>query len=84
MKELWGFHGNRVSARFEYEWHDEKGQWWRSHGNEQWQFNEIGLMETRDASINDVPIKESERRYFRNKDGVVEYKYGHPHDIHKK
>ena len=53
MKECWGFHGNRISARFEYEWHDGKGQWYRSHGNEQWQFNEIGLMETRDASIND-------------------------------
>ena len=53
MKELWGFNGNRISARFEYEWRDNKGQWWRSHGNEQWQFDGKGLMETRDASIND-------------------------------
>lgn len=42
MKELWGFHGNRISARFEYEWHDEQGQWWRSHGNEQWEFDAKG------------------------------------------
>jgi nuclear transport factor 2 (NTF2) superfamily protein len=42
MKELWGFHGNRISARFEYEWHDDQGQWWRSHGNEQWEFDAKG------------------------------------------
>lgn len=63
MKELWAFTENRISVRFEYEWHDEKGQWYRSHGNEQWEFDEMGLMRRRDASINDVPIQESDRRY---------------------
>ena len=62
MKELWAFHENRISVRFEYEWHDGNGQWFRSHGNEQWEFDEQGLMTRRDASINDVPIAESERR----------------------
>ena len=63
MKELWAFTGNRISVRFEYEWHDEAGRWFRSHGNEQWEFDEDGLMRRRDASINDVPIAESDRRY---------------------
>lgn len=81
MKELWGFHGNRISARFEYEWHDGQGQWWRSHGNEQWEFNAKGLMQRRDASINDVRIKASDRRYIRNpKTGLVEFPQGHPAD----
>jgi nuclear transport factor 2 (NTF2) superfamily protein len=62
MKELWAFHENRISVRFEYEWHDENGQWFRSHGNEQWEFDEEGLMSRRDASINDVLIEEPERR----------------------
>jgi nuclear transport factor 2 (NTF2) superfamily protein len=61
-KELWGFRENRMSVRFEYEWHDEKGQWYRSYGNEMWQFNDEGLMTHRFASINDAPIDESERR----------------------
>ncbi|QES49904.1 DUF1348 domain-containing protein [Streptomyces venezuelae] len=61
-KELWSYTGNRISVRFEYEWHDAAGQWWRSHGNEQWEFAEDGLMRRREASINDVPIEESERR----------------------
>jgi nuclear transport factor 2 (NTF2) superfamily protein len=61
-KELWTFTGNRISVRFEYEWHDEAGQWYRSHGNEQWEFASDGLMQRRDASINDYPINESERR----------------------
>ena len=64
MKELWCFTNNRISVRFEYEWHDEMGQWFRSHGNEHWEFDEEGLMKRRDASINDYPIKESERRYL--------------------
>ena len=63
MKELWCFTGNRISVRFEYESHDESGQWWRSHGNEHWEFDENGLMMRRDASINDYEIEESERRY---------------------
>ncbi|MES2308950.1 MAG: nuclear transport factor 2 family protein [Verrucomicrobiota bacterium] len=63
MKELWAFTDNRISVRFEYEWHDEKQQWYRSHGNEQWEFDSTGLMSRRDASINDIPILESERRY---------------------
>jgi uncharacterized protein len=63
MKELWCFTGNRISVRFEYESHDESGQWWRSHGNEHWEFAENGLMRRRDASINDYEIEASERRY---------------------
>ena len=61
-KELWSFGGNRIAVRFEYEWHDEGGQWYRSYGNEMWEFNEEGLMTRRYASINDVPIRETERR----------------------
>ncbi len=63
MKELWCFTGNRISVRFEYESHDASGQWWRSHGNEHWEFDDRGLMRRRDASINDYRIDESERRY---------------------
>ncbi len=63
MKELWAHTGNRISVRFEYEWHDETGQWYRTHGNEHWEFDEEGLMRRRDMSANDVPIEESERRY---------------------
>jgi nuclear transport factor 2 (NTF2) superfamily protein len=61
-KELWCFNGNRISVRFEYESRDAAGQWWRSHGNEHWEFDENGLMRRRDASINDYPIEEHERR----------------------
>ena len=61
-KELWAFTGNRISVRFEYEWHDAEGNWFRSHGNEHWEFDDDGLMRRRDASINDVPIRESDRR----------------------
>ena len=62
-KELWAFAGNRISVRFEYESHDRAGQWWRSHGNEHWEFDEqTGLMRRRDASINDYPIDEADRR----------------------
>jgi nuclear transport factor 2 (NTF2) superfamily protein len=63
MKELWCYQGNRISVRFEYESRDENGQWWRSHGNEHWEFDEDGYMRRRDASINDYEIDESERRY---------------------
>ncbi|MBV8885135.1 MAG: nuclear transport factor 2 family protein [Chroococcidiopsidaceae cyanobacterium CP_BM_RX_35] len=63
MKELWCFTNNRISVRFEYEWHNEVGQWFRSHGNEHWEFDAEGLMKRRDASINDFPIQELERRY---------------------
>jgi uncharacterized protein len=60
-KELWAFKDNRIAVRFEYEWHDENGQWYRSYGNENWEFNDQGLMQKRFASINDVSIQESER-----------------------
>ena len=63
MKELWTYTDNRISVRFEYEWHDETGQWYRTHGNEHWEFDEEGLMRRRDMSANDIPIEESERRY---------------------
>ncbi len=63
MKELWTYTDNRISVRFEYEWHDEAGQWYRTHGNEHWEFDEEGLMRRRDMSANDIPIEESERRY---------------------
>ena len=63
MKELWAFTDDRISVRFEYEWrHPESGQWFRTHGNEHWEFDEDGLMQRRDMSANDVPILESERR----------------------
>ena len=61
-KEIWGFRHNRIAVRFAYEWHDESGQWWRSYGNENWEFDENGLMKVRWASINDVAIEESERK----------------------
>jgi nuclear transport factor 2 (NTF2) superfamily protein len=64
IKEVWAFHGNRIAARFAYEYHDAAGNWFRAHGNEQWEFDEAGLMRRREASINDVPIKESERKFF--------------------
>jgi nuclear transport factor 2 (NTF2) superfamily protein len=62
-KELWAFMDNRIAVRFEYEWHDDAGQWFRSHGNENWEFAENGLMQRRFASINDQPIEESERKF---------------------
>jgi nuclear transport factor 2 (NTF2) superfamily protein len=61
-KSLWCFGDNRIGVRFQYEWHDESGQWVRAHGNEMWEFADNGLMRRREASINDVPIEESERR----------------------
>lgn len=60
-KELWGYHGNRMAVRFVYEWHDDSGSWFRSHGNELWEFDEHGLMRRRIASINDQPIAAGER-----------------------
>ncbi len=60
-KELWGFRNNRMAVKFQYEWHDADGQWYRSYGNELWEFAESGLMQRREASINDVAIGESER-----------------------
>jgi nuclear transport factor 2 (NTF2) superfamily protein len=63
-KELWAFHRNRIAVRFQYESHDAAGQWFRSYGNELWEFSDDGLMRRREASINDVAIDESERRIF--------------------
>ena len=64
IKELWAFEGNRIAVRFAYEWHDSSGTWFRSYGNENWEFDENGLMRLRLASINDLPIKETERKYY--------------------
>lgn len=61
-KELWAFRDNKIAVRFEYEWHDDQGQWYRSYGNENWLFNEDGLMAKRYASINDLKINESDRK----------------------
>ncbi|WP_445329384.1 nuclear transport factor 2 family protein [Xanthobacter lutulentifluminis] len=63
IKELWGLKDNRIAVRFQYEWRDADGAWYRSYGNEQWEFDENGLMRRREASINDVPIAEAERRF---------------------
>lgn len=63
IKELWCTSGNRIAVRFAYEWHDKHGSWFRSYGNENWEFTESGLMKSRIASINDLAIKESERKY---------------------
>ncbi len=64
IKELWAFHQNRIAVRFQYEWRDDSGQWYRSYGNEQWEFDEHGLMRRREASINDVPIRAGDRRFL--------------------
>jgi uncharacterized protein len=63
IKELWAFSGNRIAVRFAYEFHDDSGTWFRSYGNENWEFDENGLMRLRIASINDLPIKDSDRKY---------------------
>jgi nuclear transport factor 2 (NTF2) superfamily protein len=63
IKEVWAFDGNRIAVRFQYEFHDSAGSWFRAHGNEQWEFDEHGLMRRREASINDVPITEAERKF---------------------
>lgn len=67
-KTLWGFRDNRMAVTFEYEWHDDAGQWYRSYGNELWEFDQDGLMRRRIASINDAPIHESERRVFAHRE----------------
>jgi nuclear transport factor 2 (NTF2) superfamily protein len=64
VKELWAFHANRISARFCYEWHDSDGQWFRSYGNEQWEFDSNGRMQLRLASINDLPIASADRKFL--------------------
>ncbi|WP_011300631.1 DUF1348 family protein [Cupriavidus necator] len=63
IKELWAFGGNRIAVRYAYEWHDDSGNWFRSYGNENWEFSDDGLMVNRYACINDMPIKESERKF---------------------
>jgi nuclear transport factor 2 (NTF2) superfamily protein len=63
IKELWAFDGNRIAVRFAYEWHDDSGNWFRSYGNENWEFDEHGLMRQRFACINDLPIMESDRKF---------------------
>ena len=63
IKQVWAFHDSRIAVRFAYEWHDDSGSWFRSYGNENWEFDAHGLMRLRHASINDLPIKESERLY---------------------
>ena len=69
-KELWCFGANRISVRFEYESRDRAGRWWRSHGNEHWEFDELGYMRRRDASINDYPIDEADRRVHIDRDAA--------------
>lgn len=63
IKELWAFEGNRIAVRYAYEWHDDSGNWFRSYGNENWEFDENGLMARRFASINDLPIRETDRKF---------------------
>ena len=64
IKELWAFTADRIAVRFQYEWHDDSGNWYRSYGNEQWEFDDDGLMRRREASINDVSIIENQRKFF--------------------
>ena len=64
IKELWAWEENRIAVRFAYEWHDDSNHWYRSYGNENWEFNDQGFMMRRFASINDLPIKESDRKFF--------------------
>ena len=64
IKELWACSGNRIAVRFAYEWHDDSGQWYRSYGNENWEFNEQGFMMRRFASINDLPIRSEDRKFL--------------------
>ena len=69
IKELWAWEGNRIAVRFAYEWHDDSGSWFRAYGNENWEFDERGLMRLRHASINDLPIAESERKFHWDRSG---------------
>jgi nuclear transport factor 2 (NTF2) superfamily protein len=64
IKEIWAFHENHIAVRFQYEWHDDSGNWFRAYGNEQWEFDENGLMRRREASINDVPIRAEDRKFL--------------------
>lgn len=64
IKELWACEGNRIAVRFAYEFHDDSGNWFRAYGNENWEFDENGMMQLRIASINDLPIKETDRKYY--------------------
>jgi nuclear transport factor 2 (NTF2) superfamily protein len=64
VKDLWAYTGDRIAVRYQYEWHDADGNWRRSYGNELWEFDELGLMRRRESSINDVPILETDRRFF--------------------
>lgn len=75
IKELWGFRGNRIAVRFAYEWHDDSGTWFRSYGNELWEFDASGLMQRRVASINDVVIEAAERKFHWP---LGRRPYGHP------
>jgi len=70
IKELWTFAGNRIVVRFAYEWHDDSGQWYRSYGNENWEFTTGGLMARRYASINDLPIGETDRKFHWDRSGI--------------
>jgi nuclear transport factor 2 (NTF2) superfamily protein len=63
INEVWAFRDNRIAVRFAYEWHDDSGKWLRSYGNENWEFDDTGLMQRRIASINDLPIEDGERKY---------------------
>lgn len=69
IKELWAFDRDRIAVRFAYEWHDDSGNWYRSYGNENWEFDEHGLMRRRYASINDLPIRDAERKYHWDRSG---------------
>ncbi len=64
IKEVWAWHDNRIAVRFQYEWHDEAGKWFRAYGNENWEFSDEGLMRRREASINDVSIADEERKFL--------------------
>ena len=64
IKEIWAFHENHIAVRFQYEWHDDSGNWFRAYGNEQWEFDENGFMRRREASINDVPIRAEDRKFL--------------------
>ncbi len=69
IKEVWAWEGNRIAVRFAYEWHDDSRNWYRSYGNENWEFDENGLMQKRFACINDLPIQESDRKFYWDQSG---------------
>jgi uncharacterized protein len=83
IKEVWGCRENRIAVRFAYEWHDDSGNWFRSYGNENWEFDEHGLMRIRHASINDLPIKASDRKYhWPRRSGASQIEDGRRPDDH--